>query len=324
MKHFPRVLIACLLTLLGGCGDKAADSSHPAASASKAQGTIGVSLLTLDNPFFKVIGDSITAEGKKYGYETVVVSGDKDVAKQGNQIKDFIVKKVSAIVLSPCDSKSIIPVIQEANAAGIPVFTVDIPCNEPGVKIVTQIATDNEGGGREAGQAMIEALGEAGGKIAVLHFKQAESCQLRVKGFMEVIRAHNAGGKSKIDVVTELESGAAKDLGYKAAEDALQAHPDLRGLFAINDPAALGARAALEKAGKTQVIIIGFDGQPEGKQAIKDGKIYADPIQFPDQMGVRMVDAILRHSKGETLPAQMLIPTRLYRKSDAQKDPTLH
>ena len=324
MKHFPRVLIACLLTLLGGCGDKAADSSHPAASASKAQGTIGVSLLTLDNPFFKVIGDSITAEGKKHGYETVVVSGDKDVAKQGNQIKDFIVKKVSAIVLSPCDSKSIIPVIQEANAAGIPVFTVDIPCNEPGVKIVTQIATDNEGGGREAGQAMIEALGEAGGKIAVLHFKQAESCQLRVKGFMEVIRAHNAGGKSKIDVVTELESGAAKDLGYKAAEDALQAHPDLRGIFAINDPAALGARAALEKAGKTQVIIIGFDGQPEGKQAIKDGKIYADPIQFPDQMGIRMVDAILRHSKGETLPAQMLIPTRLYRKSDAQKDPTLH
>jgi ribose transport system substrate-binding protein len=324
MKYFQRVFMACLLALLGGCGDKAADSSQPAASASNAQGTIGVSLLTLDNPFFKVIGDSITAEGKKHGYETVVVSGDKDVAKQGNQIKDFIVKKVSAIVLSPCDSKSIIPVIQEANAAGIPVFTVDIPCNEPGVKIVTQIATDNEGGGREAGQAMIEALGEAGGKIAVLHFKQAESCQLRVKGFMEVIRTHNASGKAKIDVVTELESGAAKDLGYKAAEDALQAHPDLRGIFAINDPAALGARAAVEKAGKTQVLIIGFDGQPEGKQAIKDGKIYADPIQFPDQMGIRMVDAILRHSKGETLPAQMLIPTRLYRKSDAQKDPTLH
>jgi ribose transport system substrate-binding protein len=324
MKYFQRVFMACLLALLGGCGDKAADSSQPAASASNAQGTIGVSLLTLDNPFFKVIGDSITAEGKKHGYETVVVSGDKDVAKQGNQIKDFIVKKVSAIVLSPCDSNSIIPVIQEANAAGIPVFTVDIPCNEPGVKIVTQIATDNEGGGREAGQAMIEALGEAGGKIAVLHFKQAESCQLRVKGFMEVIRTHNASGKAKVDVVTELESGAAKDLGYKAAEDALQAHPDLRGIFAINDPAALGARAAVEKAGKTQVLIIGFDGQPEGKQAIKDGKIYADPIQFPDQMGVRMVDAILRHSKGETLPAQMLIPTRLYRKSDAQKDPTLH
>lgn len=290
----------------------------------KSRGMIGVSLLTLDNPFFKVIGDNITSEGSKHGYETIVVSADKDVAKQGNQIKDFIVKKVSAIVLSPCDSKSIIPVIQEANAAGIPVFTVDIPCNEPGVKIVTQIATDNYGGGKEAAKAMIEALGEAGGKIAVLHFKQAESCILRVKGFTEVINEHNAGDKAKVDIVTELESGGAKDLGYKAAEDAVQAHPDLRGIFAINDPAALGARAALEKAGKAQqIIIVGFDGQPEGKQAIKDGRIYADPIQFPEKMGIQIVDAIVRHSKGETLPPQMLIPTSLYRKADAEKDPEL-
>jgi ribose transport system substrate-binding protein len=176
----------------------------------------------------------------------------------------------------------------------------------------------------EAAKAMIEALGEAGGKIAVLHFKQAESCILRVKGFREVIDAHNAAGQAKIDIVTELESSGAKDVGYKAAEDALQAHADLRGIFAINDPAALGARAALEKAGKTQqVVIIGFDGQPEGKQAIKDGKIYADPIQFPEKMGVQIVDAIIRHSKGETLPPQMLIPTSLYRKADAEKDPNL-
>jgi ribose transport system substrate-binding protein len=285
---------------------------------------IGISMLTLDNPFFKVIGDTITAEGRKQGYESILVSGDKDVAKQSNQIKDFIVKKVAAIVLSPCDSKSIVPVIQEANAAGIPVFTVDIPCNEPGVKIVTQVATDNFGGGKEAAAAMIEALGEAGGKIAVLHFKQAESCQLRVKGFREVIDAHNASGKAKVEIVTELESGGAKDQGYKAAEDALQAQPDLRGIFAINDPAALGARAALEKAGKAQqIVIVGFDGQPEGKQAIKEGRIYADPIQFPDQMGVKIVEAIIAHSKGESVPPQMLIPTSLYRQADAAKDADL-
>jgi ribose transport system substrate-binding protein len=312
MKQHILTLLACTVALLTSC-DK------PAGTETKLKGTIGVSLLTLDNPFFKVIGDNITAEGKKRGYEVIVVSADKDVAKQGNQIKDFIVKKVSAIVLSPCDSKSIIPVIQEANAAGVPVFTVDIPCNEPGVKIVTQIATDNFAGGKEPAQAMIEALGEAGGKVAVLHFKQAESCQLRVKGFTEVINAHNASGKAKIDIVAELESGGAKDMGYKAAEDALQANADLRGIFAIDDPAALGARAALEKAGKTQqVVIIGFDGQPEGKQAIKEGKIYADPIQFPDKMGVQIVDAIIRHSKGETLPPQILIPTSLYRKADAE------
>jgi ribose transport system substrate-binding protein len=293
-------------------------------AATAPRGTIGVSLLALDNPFFKVIGDTIAAEGKKQGFDTVVVSADKDVARQGNQIKDFLVGKVAAIVLSPCDSKSIVPVIREANAAGIPVFTVDIPCDEPGVTIATQVATDNEGGGREAGQAMIEMLGDAGGKVAVLHFKQAESCQLRVKGFREVIDAHNAGGKAKIEIVTELESGGAKDGGAKAMEDALQAFPDLRGVFAINDPAALGARAAIEKAGKAdQVGIIGFDGQPEGKQAIRDGKIYADPIQFPDRMGVEIVAAIVRWSRGETLPPKTLIPTSLYRRADGEKDPTL-
>ena len=325
MKQSLLAVFACLIGSLIGCAkpEEKKFIEGPGKRAEPKQ-TIGVSLLTLDNPFFKVIGDNITAEGAKHGYDTIVVSGDKDVAKQSNQIKDFIVKKVSAIVLSPCDSKSIIPVIQEANAAGIPVFTVDIPCNEPGVKIATQIATDNYGGGKEAGQAMIEALGEAGGKVAVLHFKQAESCLLRVKGFTEVIEAHNASSTAKIEVVAELESGGAKDMGYKAAEDSLQAHPDLRGIFAINDPAALGARAALEKANKTQQVqIIGFDGQPEGKQAIKEGKIYADPIQFPDKMGIQIVEAIIRHSKGEELPAQMLIPTSLYRKADAEADPEL-
>jgi len=158
----------------------------------------------------------------------------------------------------------------------------------------------------------------------VLHLKQAESCILRVKGFTEVINEHNASGKARIEIVTELESGGAKDGGYKAAEDALQAHPGLRGIFAINDPSALGARAALEKAGKAdQVVIVGFDGQPEGKQAIKEGKIYADPIQFPDQLGIQVAQAIVKHSKGETLPPQTLIPTRLYRKADALKDPEL-
>jgi ribose transport system substrate-binding protein len=329
MKPILWILIASITLCALGCSQpddaaKASGTRPQAASPATPKGTIGVSLLTLDNPFFKVIGDNITAEGKRLGYETIVVSGDKDVAKQSNQIKDFIVKKVSAIVLSPCDSKSIVPVIQEANAAGIPVFTVDIPCNEPGVKIATQIATDNYGGGKEAGRAMIEALGEAGGKVAILHFKQAESCQLRVKGFREVIDAHNQTAASKIDLAVELESGGAKDMGYKAAEDSLQAHSDLRGIFAINDPAALGARAALEKAGKAdQVVIVGFDGQPEGKQAIKEGKIYADPIQFPDKMGIEIVAAIVKHSKGETLPPQMLIPTSLYRKADAEADPEL-
>jgi len=318
-------LVAVLL-LFTGCApsDQTSESSAEAAAVPNQQGTIGVSLLTLKNPFFKVIGDHITTEGKKVGFETIVLSADEDVAKQSNQVKDFIVQKVSAIVLSPCESKSIVPVIQEANQAGIPVITVDIPCNEPGVEILTQVATDNFGGGREAAKAMIEALGEAGGKVAILHYKQAESCRLRVEGFRSIIDQYNLAAEGKIDIAMELESGAARDLGYKAAEDAIQATPELRGIFAINDPAALGARAALEKAGKAdQIKIVGFDGQPEGKQAIKDGKIFADPIQFPDRMGIEVVRSIVAHSKGEEVPAEQLIPTSLYRQADAMNDPSL-
>ena len=329
MRHRLLALPLLFLLLALGC-NRSTDTSTPSASSAgntpskPTKGTIGVTLLTLQNPFFKVIGDNITSEAAKLGYDTIVLSADNDVARQANHVKDFIVRKCTAIVLSPCESRSIVPVIQEANAAGIPVLTVDIPCNEPGVKLLTQVATDNFGGGKMAGEAMIEALGSAGGKVAILHFKQAESCRLRVKGFREVIDAHNAQGGPKIDLVMELDGGGAKDVGYKAAEDALQATPDLRGIFAINDPSALGARAALEKANKTgQVTIIGFDGQPEGKQAIKDGKIYADPIQFPDRMGVEIVRAIVKHSKGEDVPKELLIPTSLYRKADGQNDPSL-
>jgi len=286
---------------------------------------MGLSVLTLTNPFFKEIADKMTEEAAKHGYSVLVVSGEFDVARQQNQVKDFIVSKVAAIVLTPCDSKAIGPAIQEAGTAGIPVFTADIACLAPGVNVISHIATDNKGGGKEAAKAMIEALGENGGKIGILHHKLVESCLLRVEGFREVIEHYNAlREKGKIEIVSELPGGGVKDQGYKATEDMLQAYPDLAGIFAINDPSALGARAAIEKAGKAdQVKLIGFDGQPEGKQAIKEGKIYADPIQFPDRIGIETVPAIVKHFAGEAVPKEILIPTSLYRKADAEKDPAL-
>lgn len=330
MLNRRQLLRLLLLPFCAGCGQTPPVGPTPGASAdkpaaAKKRGTIGVSVLTLTNPFFKVIADSITTEAAKHGYEVIAVSGDFDVAKQQNQVKDFIVKKVAAIVLCPCDSKSIGPVIQEATSAGIPVFTCDIKCLAPDAKVISHIATDNYQGGKLAGEAMIEALGESGGKVVVLDFKQAESCLLRVKGFKEVLEAHNAkSGKAKIDIVSELPGDGQKDKAFKAAEDALQAHGDLVGIFAINDPSALGARAAVEKAGKaTQVKIIGFDGQPEGKQAIRDGKLYADPVQFPERIGTETMQAIQKHFEGEKVPTDILIPTALYRKADADNDPTL-
>ncbi len=291
----------------------------------KSKGVIGVSVFTMSNPFFKVIADTITTEATRHGYDVVIVSGDKDVVKQQGQIHDFLVQHVAAIVLNPCDSRSIGPAIVDANRAGVPVFTCDIKCLAPEAKVVCHVATDNYAGGKMAGAAMIEALGAAGGKVLIVDHKATESCILRVKGFREAIDAYNSAGKGgKIDIVADLPGGGEKEMGYKATEDTLQAQSDLAGIFAINDPSALGSVQAIEKAGKTgRIKIIGFDGQIDGKQAIKEGKIYADPIQFPDQIAAKTVEKILAYLDGETVPAEVLIPTELYRQADGQKDAAL-
>jgi ribose transport system substrate-binding protein len=334
-RNSAALAISILALTVLGCGKdppKAPDANTKpgattkpgAAETPKKRGTIGVSVMAMTNPFFKEIGDVITTEAAKAGYEVLVVSGDDDPVKQHNQVKDFIVRKCAAIVLTPCNSKAVGAAIQEANAAGIPVFTADVACLADGAKVVTHVATDNLQGGREAGKAMLEVLGPRGGKIAILSKPAVESCQLRVKGFREVIDAHNALSEAKIEIVKDLDADGDRAKGFRQAEDILQAHADLAAIFAINDPSALGARSALEKAGKADSVkLIGFDGQPEGKKAIKAGAIYADPIQFPDQIAIKTVQSILKHFDGEKPDATILIPTALYRKADAEKDAAL-
>ncbi len=308
MKRLGFAMIVLMGLSCAGCHEDKAAPARP---------VIGLSVLTLTNPFFQEIAETMSEEAAKYGYEVVVVSGEFDAARQQNQVKDFIVRKVAAIVLCPCDSKAVGPAILEANEAGIAVFTCDIACLAPGVPVVSHIASDNYEGGKQAAHALLEALGDAGGKVAILDYRAAESCLLRVAGFKEVIDAHNRGGGARVDIVAELPCGGVKDQGYKAAEDLVQAHPDLAGIFAINDPSALGARAALEKADKDdQVKLVGFDGQPEGKQAIKEGKIYADPVQYPNRIGRETARVIARYFEGEKVPPQILIPTGLYRKTN--------
>ena len=310
-------LLASLL-LSAGCLRALPTAKAPVAAAKQ---TVGFSVLTMTNPFFKEIGDTFTDEMAKNGYDAVVVSGDNDQARQKAQVEDFLTKGASAIVLCPCHSQTVGEAIRLANEKGVPVFTADIACLDKKAKVEAHIATDNYGGGKQAAEAMIEALGEAGGKVLILHFKDVESCQLRVKGFTEVINAHRKTGKgAPIEIVAELNGGGDKELGAKATAAALVTCADLRGIFAINDPSALGAYSALARAGKTdQVKIVGFDGQPEGKQAIRDGKIYADPIQHPDEIGRKTAQAVVRYLRGEGVEREILIPTRLYRQADAEK-----
>lgn len=319
------------LLAISGCGGeptakKGTASSKETGKGGASKGLICVSVMNLTNPFFKTIGDTIAAEAAKKGMEAIVVSAEMDAAKQNNQVKDFIVKKATAIVLCPRDAMAIGPAIKEAHEAGIPVFTADTGCTDAKSKelVVCHIATDNLEGGRQAAKAMIEAVAGKPSKIAILDYPEAESCIMRVRGFEEVLGAHNAANPAKaIQIVRKLPGNGLPEPSARATEDILQAVPDLAAVFCINDPSALGCRAALEKAAKTGILIIGFDGQKEGKEAIKAGKIYADPIQFPEQIAAKTVEQIVRYGAGDKIEKEILIPTGLYRKADGEKDPEL-
>ena len=140
-KLFSCYLLALMLLCLGCTSEENTAENKP---------VIGVSIMTATNPFFKLLGDTIADEAAKFGYETIVVSGDYDISKQKNQVSDFIVQGVDVIVLTPINSKSIGTSVAEANEAGIPVFTADIAVLAEGVEIVSHIATDNYQAGRVA------------------------------------------------------------------------------------------------------------------------------------------------------------------------------
>jgi ribose transport system substrate-binding protein len=308
------VFIAIFFTGCGRGDDRAESGERP---------VIGVSLLTLQNPFFRDLGDAMTEEAEKLGYNIVITAGDFDIGRQRNQVSDFIVQRVAAIVLCPQDSRAIGTSIREANQTGIPVFTADIAVLADDVDIVSHIATNNYQAGQIAAEAVIEAIGGRG-KVGIIDHPEVESVIMRTNGFMDKINSYNNEHGRNINIVSRLPGGGAQDRSFRAAEDMLQAHPDLNAIFAINDPSALGAVAAVERAGKDgQVKIVGVDGMPEVRQAIRDGKIYATAIQFPENIGRMTVQKIHSYMQGERLDTEYLIPTELYRREDALNDITL-
>lgn len=309
--------LSCLF--VAACSE---DSAHPESASLVNRPVIGVSVLTLTHPFFQDVADAMEEEAAAQGYAIVVNSCEFDIARQNNQVSDFIVQGVDVIVLAPCDSKAVGTAIAEANKAGIPIFTADIAALAGGAEVVSHIATDNYEGGRLAAEAVLEAIGRSG-KIAIIDHPEVESVIQRTKGFSDVLDAARAQGAS-VEVVAQLPGGGVKDRAFRVAEDILQAHPDLDAIFAINDDTALGAVAAIEKAGKSgKVQVIGFDGTLEARRAIQDGKIYADVIQHPREIGKMTIQAIASYMAGEDVQAETLIPATLYRQSDAQADTLL-
>jgi ribose transport system substrate-binding protein len=309
-------LVWALVLLAGGCGGGDADKQSDKAGTGQAEGgarlVVGVSLLTRTHPFYQDLEAGLTEAARAAGFDLLVTAGEFDVARQKDQIHDFIVKGVNAIVVSPCDSRSIGTAIEAANEAGIPVFTADIACLAEGVEVVSHIASDNEAGGRLAAQAMSQAL-DGAGEVAIIDHPEVESVIQRVKGF-----EHELVRWQSLEVVTKLSGHGVKDQAFRTAEDILQSYPELDGIFGINDDTALGALAAVEKAGRTgSVVIIGFDAVPEAREAIEAGKIYADVIQRPREIGRRTIEAVQTYVSGGSVPREILIPCSLFTQNDA-------
>lgn len=308
-------VVGSFLFLLVSCGGKGSDSREKAMAETDAVATIGVSVLTVTHPFFLELIDELKKEADARNLEVVVNSGEFDVARQKNQISDFIVQQVDAIIVCPTDSRAIGTAIKEANLAGIPVFSADIAVLADDVEVIAHVGIDNYTGGKLAGEAALESLG-ASGQIAIIDHPEVESVIQRTRGFMEVIDKAKEEGAA-IEVVSRLPGSGSMDKAFKAAEDILLAHPDVDLIFGINDETALGAVAAIEKAGKAGTVqVIGFGGKEEALKAVREGSLYADIITHPGQIGSQVIQLVDKYMQGEPVQEELLIPTQLYRPED--------
>ncbi|MCW5965032.1 MAG: substrate-binding domain-containing protein [Bryobacterales bacterium] len=276
----------------------AAACNHPGDNRK----TIAISLLTKEHVFYQNLQAAMEKAADREGYRLIFTSGEWSLAKQQEHIENFIVQRVDAIVVCPVNSKAIGPSIEEANVAGIPVFTADIRA-ESG-KVVSHVGSDNYQGGRLAGEFLAKAL-RGTGKVAIIEQPVIESTLERVRGFEDAVKDHPG-----IEVVAKLNGDGVRDRSMKVAEELLRGFRDVQGIFAINDSTALGVLSALESLGRNDVIVVGFDGDPEALAVLEQGSpLKADIEQYPAEIGFTVIDVIHRHLNGEQVPEA--IPIRV-------------
>lgn len=282
-----RNLLAAAAVALAACGG--------APDAGKPSKVVGVTLLTRAHLFYRDLEAGLREEAAKDGYTLVVTSAEFDLGKQAAEIEDFVARKVDAIVVCPVDSRGVGPAVRKANEAKIPVFTADIAAQDGA--IVTHVASDNVAGGRLAGEYLAKILGDKG-TVAIIGQPAISSVLDRVAGFKEAVASHPG-----LELVAEVNGQGVRDRSLEAASDVLQAHPDLAGIFGINDDSALGALDAARQLGKSDVAIVGYDATPPAVDAIRKGTpLKADVVQFPKRIGAATIAAIRDHFAGKATP----------------------
>ena len=311
--------------LLAGCGktedaattktaaeetteDAAADTATDTAASGETI-KIGVSVADQSNPFYIDIVDGMESAAKD-GDELVIVDAGFDAAKQLNDIDDMIQQGVKVMLIDPVDSNAIKSAVEACDAAGIPVIAYNSPLN---FEIASTVATDNYLAGQLVGEAMGKAL-DGKGEVAMLTYNVAEVCLDRANGFKDAIAEY-----PDIKIVEEQEIQPGTDTALPVAENILQAYPDLAGMFALNDPSALGCVAAVESANLLdQVQIVGVDGSDDAKAAIAEGKMLASAAQDPVQIGSVAIETAYKVIAGEEVEKDIKIPSYLVDASNAK------
>lgn len=285
----------------------------PSGPAKKAY-KIGVSLLTRDDEFYKALEQGLRDEATKQKVEVNILSAEKDLSKQVNQIQTFIAEKDDAIILCPVDSQGVTAAVAQANAAKIPVFTADIASK--GGKIVSHVASDNIQGGRLVGEYVGKTILNGKGNVAILDLSTVSSVQDRVRGFKEALAKY-----PNIKIVADQDvDGAKRENAVPKATNILTAHPEINVIFGINDPVALGAVSALKQVNNSTISVVGFDAVPEAQSYIRaGGSLKADAIQYPHVIGAGTIDVIVKSLNGEPVPALIPIPSGLVTASSFAK-----
>jgi ribose transport system substrate-binding protein len=287
--------IACLAAaaaLLGGCARRPAHTRPQ----------IGVTLLTEAHVFYQDLKRGLQEAADSLGMDLHVVAGEWDLARQTSQVENFITQKMDAIVIAPVDTRGIVSAVEEANRAGIPVFTADI--SSAGGHVTSHIASDNAQGGQLVGEYLARLL-HGRGDIAILDQPTLASVIDRVRGFREAIARYP---NIHIVAAPAVERGL-RDVAKNKMDNLLQSHPHLAAVFGSNDDCALGALASVRAAGRSDVLIVGFDATPEARSAIAGGgPLKADAIQYPEVIGRRTIETIYRALHGEQVPPLVAVP----------------
>ena len=264
---------------------------------------IGLSVSTLNNPFFVTLRDGAQSAADEAGAELIVSDAQNDTAQQQDDIQNFVTQQVNVILVNPVDSDAVVPAIEAANQANIPVIALDRGAS--GGELATTIASDNVQGGNLAGEELIRLVGS--GSVAQLEGTPgADPARDRGQGFQDAIDA-----QSTVEVVASQSANFDRAEGLNVAENILQANPDIAGIFAQNDEMALGAVQALGGSAGDDVKVVGFDAIEDALSAIQDGTMNATVAQQPAAIGSLGVENAISVINGESVEENIPVEVQL-------------